>query len=120
MPVPPILRVRIRRIVWPADFRYSEQTLFDQLPGDFRKSLRGRDAVCFVSTVGNQVQFVFSPTAMLTGRGLDTEALFSARVRLRRGTFNPEMLANYAGDKKLELEGIQRFEERYAQLKKEN
>lgn len=118
----PRINATLRRIVWPADFRRNEVSLLAALPRGWLGSLRGNDCIVFVSGTGNQVLFVWRPVVVGTIAGTtryaehERIAYVSSRLRLNVGTFNPEMLANYAAAVGLNFDGIERFEERYRRL----
>lgn len=118
------IRVRLRAIL-QGDFRTSEYTMFQTISQKLRNSLRGADAVCFVSKRGNQVCFVFGFLNVGTtkpadgSKGTKYGAITSVRIRLTRSTWNPLMLQNYAAHRGLELIGIKRFEEHYERLRKD-
>ena len=112
-------KANLRFIKWPADFRRNDVTLYNRVPKAIRDTMKGNDAVCFVSSMGNQVLFVYKRIKVgivlnhRTGKTRARELGSSFRLRLNAGTFNPEMLQNYADEVGLELVGIKRFEERY-------
>lgn len=117
----PFIKIRLRRFVGEANFRCSDATLFDSIPRKERLSLRGNEAICFISKGGDQLLFCFRRTSVgISPRGNRLAMLPSYRLRVPGGVFNPAMLANYAADAGFELEGIKRFEERYAKLKAAN
>jgi hypothetical protein len=111
------VHIRLRRIVWPADFRRSDRTLYESLNQKEVKRMRGSDAVCFVSRTGNQVLFVYRSTHVGIGaRGTAKAIITSIRLRLTSGRFTPSMLTTYALDCGLAIEGAKRFEH-YVALK---
>lgn len=100
------------------NFRQSEATNFAKLPKGKRESLKNGEAICFISRMGNQLVFVHKGgTFGKTARGLQRTVVYSTRLRLTRGTWNPDMLANYADEVGLELIGLKRFEDHYAKLR---
>jgi len=113
--------VRLRRVE-RGDFRTTERTMFENLPAALRRKLKGSDAVCFVSGVGNQIVFVYGFTNVgltkATGRHKPRRygIVTSVRLRLTGSTWNPLMLANYADACGIELLGLKRFEEHYEHL----
>ena len=113
----PKIKVRLRRIV-RGNFRKSERTLFEELPAHVRRGLSNTDAVCFVSSGGNQLVFVYGFTNVGLTKNTGTVRrrfgiVTSIRLRLTGSTWSPEMLQNYAADCGIELEGIKRFEAHY-------
>ena len=122
----PRIRLRLRKVAH-GDFRTSEHTMYKSLPAALRNSLKGNDAVCFVSGTGNQLVFVYKyidvgitrpthPGVRARRYGI----IASIRLRLTGSTWNPLMLQNYATDYcGIELIGLKRFEEHYERLAKE-
>ena len=113
---------RLRHIVWPADFRRSDATLYAELPAAVRRELKGDDVVCFVSGTGNQVLFVYMQRKVGLIRNTrlkktrPRQLTHSVRLRLNAGRFSPDMLANYAAECGIQLRGIKSFEDHYAYL----
>jgi hypothetical protein len=109
-----MVKVKLVEIV-EANFCKSEATNFNALPKTRRNNLGRGEAICFVSKSGNQLCFVHrQSTVGKTVRGLDKQVVYSTRLRLSRGTWDPTMLANYAGEVGLELVGLKRFEDYHA------
>lgn len=114
--------------VHPVSFRKTEATNYEELPDDVKALLKTpHDVVCFVSMSRDQVVFVSKPGELKTTsewrkrskarkniKGLTV--IYSRRLRLPRGAWNPLMLANYAQQLGLKLIGIKKFEEHYKQL----
>lgn len=111
------IAVHLRRIA-VSDFRTSEATMFAALPANVRETLKGSDAVCFVSRSGNQIVFVYRQVVCGITRGGGRQMLTaSVRLRLSHGTWNPLLLQNYANSVGLKLVGLPRFEEHFAARK---
>jgi hypothetical protein len=112
------LRLRLIRTV---TFARSEATNYDTYKGELRGVKLGReDVVLFMSLTQNQVAFVYAPHSIETSPGRFTEVLRSARFRLRgRAGWNPLMIANYASEVGIKLDGLKRFEEHYDKLRRE-
>jgi len=112
----------LKYIQWPADFRRNSETLYNEVPKSVRDRLKRDEAICFVSGTGNQVMFIYkaATVGMTQGNSLHKPRkrtlVTSVRMRLNVGSFNPEMLANYADEVGIELVGLRRFEERYEHL----
>ena len=107
--------VRLVEIV-EANFRKSELTNFNSLPVTRRTSLHPGDAICFVSRTGNQLVFVHKPIQLASGRKSGArDVVYSTRLRLTQGTWEPTMLANYAASVGLTLVGLKRFEQYHSQ-----
>lgn len=103
--------MRLRHIE-RVDFRKSEMTNFDLVAKRMKLRLKKGEAALLISNRGNQLVFVYGYGAV------DDEhvCLRSERLRLTSGSWNPLMLANYAGQVGLQLEGIRRFEDHYRSL----
>lgn len=82
-------------------------------PGD----LAVGEAFLFIAKGNDQVLFVFADHEVMFG---DTprRVTDSRKLRLGAGTWSPYMLQNYANAVGLNLQGIKRFEEVYAERKK--
>jgi len=125
MTAAPRIVCHLRRIVWPADLRYSEESLVADLEPSWVAELGPRDVIAFVGSTGSQVRFVFRPLHVGETRGSVLHpsrariAWTSVRARLNVGAFNPERLADYAIEAGIELTGLTTFEKRYAYLKEE-
>lgn len=102
-----------------ADFRLSEASNFAKIPKGRRESLKFGEAICFISRTGNQIVFVHRSDDMgKTARGKERRVVYSTRLRLTRGSWSPDMLANYADDVGLQLIGLKRFETLHAKLRR--
>ncbi len=100
-----------------AHFGRSEATMFDSLPKKTRDGIQENTAVCFISRTGNQLCFVWRNKVVYRPDGSTVvPALMSAKLRLRTGTWSPDMLANYASEVGLNLVGIKRFEQHYKEI----
>jgi hypothetical protein len=100
------------RLVYKTDFRKNESTNYEAAVKEHELTLRGDDVVLLVSKAWNQLIFVWRPTEMEGARG-PIRVVSSRRLRLQGGSWNPLMLANYAGSVGLELNGLKLFESRY-------
>lgn len=109
------------RMVATMSFARSEATNFDSIRAQLKgKRLDPNDVVAFVSLTGNQILFVYHPGEIQVRPGIRHEVLRSVRLRLRgRHAWHPLMLANYAAEVGIRLDGLKRFEEHYAQLARE-
>ena len=97
------------------NFGASELTNYRALAKRNKWSLAKGEVACLVSLTGNQIVFVYAPTSGAAG-----EVLRSERVRLTsRGRWNPLMLADYAEEVGLHLDGIAKFGEHYKRLWKQ-
>lgn len=107
------------RAVVEGDFRKNEATLYNEYlkknPAPF-----GDSVILFISLSRNQMVFVhgFEALADKSKHGI-RRVLWSERLRLDRGTWNPLMLVNYAERVGLHLVGLKRFENFYRALTKE-
>lgn len=106
------------RAVVEGDFRKNEATLYKEWLKKNPQHNSGSGVILFLSRTQNQMVFI---------HGFDTignypkgkRVLWSERLRLDRGTWNPLMLVNYAELVGLHLVGLKCFEEFYKQLKDE-
>lgn len=101
------------------DFRKNEATLYKEwLKGS--KNVEPTDAdsvVLFLSRTQNQMVFVHGYDTLSTPYPKPKRTvLWSERLRLDRGTWNPLMLVNYAELVGLHLVGLKRFEDFYKKL----
>ena len=105
--------LRLKLIV-EADFRKTEATNWQEkaAAGEL-PPLKAGEVVCFVSGNRSQVVFVQAPTDFHTAGGLDAKVYASRRLRLDRGAWNPLMLADYAEQVGLRLDGLKKFKEHY-------
>lgn len=101
-------------------FARSEATnLAKTLTEKEHEALGKDDVVLFVSKGGGQLVFVWGwENFEMDGRP-EREVLRSERLRLKRGTWNPLLLANYAEEVGIKLDGLKRFEEHYARARGE-
>jgi hypothetical protein len=102
------------KLVQEVDFRKSEQMNFEEVMKKEQLVLGPNDVVAFYSRRGNQVAFIWRPTAINFadyGKRPGTATVVrSLRLRLSNRTWDPMMLQNYANDVGLVLEGLRRFE----------
>ncbi len=107
------------RMMFSASFTRSDSSNYDLIRSRLKRhriTLGPRDVVAFRSLTGAQVMFVYAPTTLKHAQG-EKEVLRSVRFRLRGpGAWNPEMLANYARDCGIQLEGLKHFEEYHAEI----
>jgi len=102
-------QVSLRRVVFDADFRKSEETLFNMFAKENPKiRLRDGECILFLSKTKHLMYFVF-------GRTTNAEILRTAKYRIKHGSFNPLMIADYAAEKGLELKGLKKFRDHYSQ-----
>ena len=106
--------VTLRGVCFHANFCKSESTLWDEWRAKHKTKLRANDAVLFVSASRDQCLFVtrIGEVDALRARA---RVLDSRRWRIVGGTWNPDMLQNYAHEVGLHFAGIKRFEELYAE-----
>lgn len=91
-------------------FGRSEHTNFITVRRALKLSLKKNEVVCLVSKSGNQLCFVYGIEQSV---GMPP-VLRSVRLRLTTGArWNPMMLANYARNVGLTLDGVKFFEEYY-------
>lgn len=112
---PNVMRLRLIRQV---TFGKSEDTNYEAIKSGLRGIKLDRyDVVLLVSKTENQVMFVYPPTEIELRPSKRREVLRSLRLRLRGpGAWNPYMIANYAEEVGIKLEGIKLFQEHYEQL----
>jgi hypothetical protein len=100
------------RLVYQADFRKNEATNYTTACKEHQLQPTGTDVVMLVSKSWNQIIFVWRPEE-ITGPIRTCSVLSSRRLRLRGGTWNPIMLADYASNVGLVLQGLKLFEQTY-------
>lgn len=112
---PNLMRLRLVRQV---SFGKSEDTNYEAIKAGLRGIKLDRyDVVLLVSQTESQVMFVYQPTEIELRPGRKSEVLRSVRLRLRgKGAWNPYMIANYAEEVGIKLEGIKTFQEHYDKL----
>lgn len=112
---PNLMRLRLIRSV---TFGRSEDTNYEAVKSGLRGIKLDRyDVVLLVSKTESQVMFVYQPTEIELRPGRKSEVLRSIRLRLRgKGAWNPYMIANYAEEVGIKLEGIKTFQEHYEKL----
>ena len=105
------------KAVVECSFRRSEMTNLDLFRGDksFPGDLTGNEVFMFVSRMGNQVVFIFNDINVMEG-DKECRLIDSRRLRLGKGRFNPLMLQNYANSVGLDLAGLRRYEDVYADM----
>jgi hypothetical protein len=102
--------VRLRAIA-TVDFRKSEAANLAEFLRATAMHLRPGEVVLFRSQSGNQLLFV-SDYRQIEGPLGAREVLQSVRLRLR-GTREPRLLAAYAEQARLRIDGLDRFERFY-------
>jgi hypothetical protein len=109
------------RLVSTADFRKSEHTNFTALAGKHAIKLGKHDVVAFWSQSKNQLVFVYATDEVEVRPGIKKKVLRSERLRLENGqSWNPLMLANYASQVGIKLDGLKTFEDHYAKLARDS
>ena len=109
-------QVSLRRVVFDADFRKSEETLFNMFAKENPKiRLRDGECILFLSKTKHLMYFVFGRTTIANRNGGNAEILRTAKYRIKHGSFNPLMIADYAAEKGLELKGLKKFRDHYSQ-----
>lgn len=110
------MKIRLVAIRFGVDFRKSELTNYEihrrSLP-----PLGSQEAFLFVSRSENQLVWILNFGDTTTANGKLAEIIDSRRWRLTRGTWNPDMLYDYAEEIGIELINKksfrEKFEERY-------
>ncbi len=112
------LREMVLREVAEGNFRNSEKTLFSEWSKNNTALQGANDIVVFVAKTRTLMYFVHGHRVV---RGTDTihRVLWSEKLRLEGGTWNPLMLVNYAERVGIKLVGLKRFEEFYRKLVEE-
>jgi hypothetical protein len=113
------VKIRLRGIVQDCDFRYNELTLFEKYRASkaYQGDLRAGEAYLLVSRTGNQLVWVLRYEPEVQVLKTKRRRIETLRFRVSGGYWNPLMLANYASEVGIELEGIKRFEEAFAARK---
>lgn len=110
------MKVRLKQIIRDVDFRKTELQNYEDHRKDkkrFDGDPKPGEAILFVSTSGNQLAWILRYDEAVRVQKTDRRRIQSLRMRLSGGYWNPLMLANYARDIGLELQGIKLFEETY-------
>lgn len=98
-------------------FQKSEATNFLEVSKKRKWRLDENDVVCFISRGQDQIVFIHVLGAALSDRsGALHKVVHSERLRLLSGSWNPLMLANYASEVGIKLDGVKRFEQHYRAL----
>lgn len=111
------MRLRLKGILQDVDFRSTELSIYEgfrrsrSFPGDPKAG----EAYLFVSRAGNQLLWILHYEPEIIVIKTKRRRIESMKFRVSGGYWNPLMLANYAADIGIELEGIKRFEDAYAQ-----
>lgn len=103
------------RYIEAVDFRKSEYHNFMDIQKRAKLDLSKDDCILLISHGGNQLIFVYGFANLQNGYS-GRQVLRSERYRLLRGTWEPMMLADYAEQVGIKLEGIKKFEEHYKHL----
>lgn len=104
------------RFIDHVSFVKSELTNFNELLKKRKMTLGKDDVAALVSLGGDQIIFVYGFTSV-SSNGLARLILRSQRWRISgSGQWDPRMLANYASEVGIQLNGIQRFEQHYRRL----
>jgi hypothetical protein len=109
-------RYNLKAIKFDVDFRSSEQSNYEyyrkkkHFPGPPGK----HEVYLLVSKSGNQLIWILN-VGEVGKNGSQREVFDSRRWRLRRGSWSPHMLENYANAVGLSLVGFKRFEDSYAE-----
>lgn len=115
------IRVRMKRVVWPADFRTNEVSMMNRVSRAERDALKANEAVCFVSSTGHMVRWVWKSANVgtiktpVTGKTRPRVIWTSAQLRINRGEFSADMLSEYAKEAGIELVGLKLYSEKYGQ-----
>jgi hypothetical protein len=109
-------RYVLKAIKFDVDFRSSEVSNYDELVR--RKHFPGppgkREVYLMVSRSGNQLVWILN-AGQVGKNGEAREVFDTRRWRLRRGSWSPHMLENYANSVGLSLVGFKRLETSYAE-----
>ena len=107
------MRTMKLRHIETTSFSYSEETMYAMVSKEYvhLASLSKNDVVLFRSSTGNQLMFVFGFSELNTKHRVE-RYLRSERLRLpKHREWDPMMLANYANQVGIGLEGIKTFEQ---------
>lgn len=116
------MRLTLSAIKFGCDFRRSEMTLYDELrkePKFKQVELTPGRVILFVSCSENQLIWLFAAGELEGYHGKKAAIIDSRRWRILHGTWNPQMLANYARLVGIELTGIRLFETGFKQEREE-
>jgi len=111
--------MRLRHIV-SVSFNKSELTNYKEFllqnPGA-STVLKGNDVILLISKSRDQLVFVYGFDALDKNQILFTSRMRILTAKGGKGVWNPLMLKNYAEEQGIDLEGLKKFEEYYAQLR---
>ena len=111
--------LRLKHIVQDVDFRKNELTTYEawHVSKNFTDDPKLGEAIMFVSKSGNQLLWVlhYNPESLVLKT--NRRSIESLKFRVSGGYWNPMLLANYAAEVGIELEGIKRFEESFNELR---
>lgn len=106
------------RYVQRVNFGKSEATNFAEFTKKYRVQLKPGEVICFVSLTGTQIVFVFAPLEIRyydkakSTTYVTPNVISSERVRCTNShKWNPLMLADYAKQKGVEIDGLKLFEQ---------
>lgn len=110
-----MMRIRLKHIIQEVDFRYNELSIYEKhrKSKDFVADPKVGEAILFVSKSGNQLLWVLGYDADVMVQTTIRRRIESLRLRVSGGYWNPLMLADYAENVGIQLEGLKKFEESY-------
>ncbi len=113
------MRIRLKYIMQDVDFRRNELTIYEahRRSRDFPGDPKLGEAGLYISKAGTQLLWVLHYEAEAQIFNTSRRRIESLKMRISGGHWNPLLLANYASDVGIELEGIRRFEEAFAKNK---
>lgn len=121
--------VRLKAVIFGADFRKSEKTLFDNFvkSKEFPGHLKGNEAFLFISGLQNQLLWILNVEEvdkLMTRNGNytqygETRIFDSRRMRLESGRWNPMMLGNYAAQAGIKLERVKMFQDQFKEMQEQ-
>jgi hypothetical protein len=111
-----MMKLRLKGIFQEVDFRYNELSIYERYRKDrsFQGDPKLGETYLFVSTSGNQLLWVLRYEDKVLVHKTMRKRIETLRFRVSGGSWNPLMLANYAEEIGITLEGIRKFEEIYA------
>jgi hypothetical protein len=113
--------MRLRRVVGPVDFRKSEHTNYlewakERENRDLAGQLGQHDVIAFVSSGKSQIVFIRGFDQLKNDEGAVRQVLYSQRLRITDGRWDPYMIVNYARMVGINLTGLRSFEEHFGYL----
>ena len=110
--------MRIRYVKLEVDFRKSEETNWAEYrQANPHAKLGPDDIAVFVSKRENLIRFILGTKVAVDGRGTEREVLDSRTLRIKNGSWDACLLADYAKEKGINLDNAALFERQLGKLR---